>query len=59
VKMLLGDVYKIPIGLSLAVVASILAVSIVASLFRPKKAPPLPKTSIPESPLVTSRREDA
>jgi tellurite resistance protein TerC len=37
VKMLLADIYKIPIGLSLAVVAGILAISIVASLLaRPK-----------------------
>jgi tellurite resistance protein TerC len=59
VKMLLGDVYKIPIGLSLAVVGSILAVSIIVSLLRPPKAPPPTKTSIPEPPLVTSRREDS
>jgi tellurite resistance protein TerC len=37
VKMLLVDIYKIPIGLSLAVVAGVLAISIVASLLaRPK-----------------------
>jgi tellurite resistance protein TerC len=37
VKMLLADIYKIPIGLSLAVVAGVLAISIVASLLaRPK-----------------------
>jgi tellurite resistance protein TerC len=32
IKMLLGDIYKIPIGISLAVVAGILTLSIVASL---------------------------
>lgn len=32
VKMLLADIYKIPIGLSLAAVAGILAISIIASL---------------------------
>ena len=37
-KMLLSEVYKIPIGVSLSVVASILAVSVVASLLR--TAPP-------------------
>jgi tellurite resistance protein TerC len=58
VKMILGDVYKIPIGVSLAVVALILAASIAASLIRPPKSPPA-KTSIPEPPLVTSRREDS
>jgi tellurite resistance protein TerC len=37
VKMILADVYKIPIGLSLAVVAGILTISIVASLMaRPR-----------------------
>jgi tellurite resistance protein TerC len=37
VKMLLADIYKIPIGLSLAVVGGVLAISIVASLLaRPK-----------------------
>lgn len=38
VKMLLIDVYKIPIGLSLGVIASVLAVSVVASLLFPKAA---------------------
>lgn len=39
IKMLLVDFYKIPIGVSLGVVAGILAVSIVASLmFKPKIA---------------------
>jgi tellurite resistance protein TerC len=33
IKMLLVDIYKIPIGISLAVVAGILTLSIVASLF--------------------------
>jgi tellurite resistance protein TerC len=33
IKMMLVDIYKIPIGISLAVVAGILALSIVASLF--------------------------
>jgi len=38
IKMMLVDVYKIPIGVSLAVVAGILAVSILASLVKPKLA---------------------
>jgi tellurite resistance protein TerC len=42
VKMLIVDVYKIPIVPSLVVVASLLAGSIVASLFRPR-AQPLPQ----------------
>jgi len=42
IKMLLADVYKIPIGLSLAAVAGILALSMLASLVESKseKAPP-------------------
>jgi tellurite resistance protein TerC len=38
VKMLIADVYKLPIGLALGVVAGVLALSIVASLLFPKKA---------------------
>ena len=38
VKMVLADVYKIPIGLSLVVIAGILAISVVASLVWPAKA---------------------
>jgi tellurite resistance protein TerC len=37
-KMLLADVYKIPIGWSLAIIAAILAISVVASLVFPKQA---------------------
>jgi len=41
IKMLLVDIYKIPIGISLAVVAGILTLSIVASLFvRPESRGP-------------------
>jgi tellurite resistance protein TerC len=38
-KMLLADVYKIPIGVSLAVVAGLIAVGIGGSLLLPKRAP--------------------
>jgi tellurite resistance protein TerC len=37
-KMMLSDVYKIPIGLALSVVVGILALSVAASLLMPKKA---------------------
>ncbi|MFH2012272.1 MAG: TerC family protein [Pseudomonadota bacterium] len=37
VKMLLTDLYKIPIGIALSVVAGILVISIVASLLKPRK----------------------
>jgi tellurite resistance protein TerC len=51
IKMLLADLYKIPIVLSLAVVASILAGSVLLSLiFRPRK---LPDSSNSGESLVT------
>jgi predicted tellurium resistance membrane protein TerC len=34
-KMLLADIYKIPIGIALSVVATILLISVLASLLRP------------------------
>src|ERR671923_2243832 len=37
VKMLLADVYKIPIGMALGIVASILIISVVASMLWPPK----------------------
>lgn len=36
-KMMLSDIYKIPIGLALSVVVGILAISVAASLLMPKK----------------------
>lgn len=43
VKMLIADLYKIPIGIALGVVAGILALSILASLaFKPPEAAPHP-----------------
>ena len=35
IKMLVGEVYRVPMGLSLAVIAAILAVAVVASVLRP------------------------
>jgi tellurite resistance protein TerC len=37
IKMVITDIYKIPIGLSLAVIASILTISIIASLRRARR----------------------
>jgi tellurite resistance protein TerC len=37
IKMVMTDIYKIPIGLSLAVIAGILTISIVASLRRARR----------------------
>jgi tellurite resistance protein TerC len=39
IKMLITDLYKIHIGASLAVIASVIALSVVASLIWPKKQP--------------------
>ena len=39
-KMLLTDIYKVPVGLSLGIIAVVLATSIVASLLMPKRAQP-------------------
>lgn len=41
-KMLISDFYKMPIGLSLAIVAVLIGGAIVASLLRPPRRPPLP-----------------
>ncbi len=43
VKMLITEFYKIPIGLSLGVVVSLLAGSVIVSLVRPPKEAPLPE----------------
>jgi tellurite resistance protein TerC len=37
-KMMLAEVYKIPIGVSLGVIATLLAISILASLLFPRKS---------------------
>ena len=56
VKMMLVDFYKIPIGVSLAVIAGILAISIFASLLRQRKAAGLPAARlIPASGLAKGR----
>jgi len=47
VKMLLVDIYKIPIGIALGTVAAILAISIIASLLFPPKGKGEPHASNP------------
>lgn len=59
-KMMLTDLYKIPIVASLAVVAALLTGSIVASLIRPLTEPPLPVPpphGPPPSPLADQPTE--
>ena len=41
IKMLISDFYKIHIGASLAVIASAIALSVIASLIWPKKLLPI------------------
>jgi len=41
IKMVISDLYKIPIGLSLGVIAGILIISVVASLWRAQRLPNL------------------
>lgn len=48
-KMLISDIYKVPIGIALAVIAGILIVSVVASILRPRpEAVPTPPPGQPE-----------
>ena len=39
VKMLIVDIYKVPVGMSLGVIAALLTISIVASLLRARAVP--------------------
>lgn len=48
-KMLISDIYKVPIGIALAVIAGILIVSVIASILRPRpEAVPTPPSGQPE-----------
>jgi tellurite resistance protein TerC len=58
VKMLLADVYKVPIGISLGVIAALLAGSVVASLLLPPAVPPLPHMADDAEPIPHSAEPD-
>jgi tellurite resistance protein TerC len=47
VKMLIAEVYKIPVGIALGVLAGILLISVVVSIIRPRKEEALPAPSDP------------
>jgi len=47
-KMLISDVYKVPIGIALSVIAGILIISVIASILRPRQKTPLPPVNRPE-----------
>lgn len=62
-KMLLDGVYEVPIGVSMGIIALILAASVLASLIHPspKDAPPLPASDAPgpAPPAVRSPEDEA
>jgi len=58
IKMLLADVYKIPIGISLGVIAALLAGSIIVSLLLPQEESPLPHSADNVDPIPRSTEPD-
>ena len=54
VKMLLADVYKVPIGMSLGIIAVLLGGSIIASMLWPPAASPLPHPADDANPIPRS-----
>jgi tellurite resistance protein TerC len=58
VKMLLADVYKVPVGISLGVIAALLAGSIIISLLRPPAEPPVPHQAADADPVPRSTEAD-
>ena len=65
-KMLLSEIYKIPIAISLGVVAAVLTISVVASLMFPKKAveaspvetTPTKQPPVAKAPMTSSDTDD-
>lgn len=59
-KMLVGDYFPIPIGISLIVIAALLGVSIVLSLFRPvsPRRAPVPEGTSPLPPWPDQKSQD-
>ncbi len=60
-KMLLADIYKIPVGIALGVVAGILLISVIASVVRPVEATRVPtRAASPRSePNGTQQKENS
>jgi tellurite resistance protein TerC len=56
IKMLLVDIYKIPTFVSLLVIATILTLSVVASLLWPANADELPEAEVPHAPQNPSEQ---
>jgi tellurite resistance protein TerC len=57
-KMLVADVYKVPIGISLGVIAVLLAGSMIASLLLPPAESPLPHPADDADPVPRSTEPD-
>lgn len=57
-KMLLAEVYKVPIGMSLGVIVALLAGSMIASLLLPPAEPPLPHPADDADPVPHSTEAD-
>ena len=57
VKMLLVDVYKIPVAIALGVVASILLISVIASIIRPRKEGVVPTSTDPQGEKMEPDRK--
>jgi TerC family integral membrane protein len=55
VKMLLVDVYKMPIGIALSVLAGILLLSVLASLVRPRQMPHHPVPADPHADEIAAK----
>jgi tellurite resistance protein TerC len=47
IKMLLVDIYKIPIGIALGTVAAVIVISVIASILYPPKSEGTPSTAMP------------
>lgn len=56
VKMLLANIYKIPIAIALSVVASILLISVIASIIRPRKEEVIPTSTDPKGEKTEPNR---
>jgi len=56
VKMMIMDFYKLPIGISLGVVAGILAIAVIVSLVRPRRSAGVARTQI-RSPQISQEEK--
>ena len=57
IKMLLADIYKIPVAIALGVVAGILLISVIASIIRPRKEVVVQTSTDPEREKTAPNRE--